>query len=250
VNNRDCPRPRLFCPIPDRYRAPVHVLFVCAGNVCRSVIAERLTRAYADASGRSDLTAESAGTRALVGYPAEPAVAAVLAGLGADASDFRARRVTSPMIDRADLILAMTEDQRDRVAALTAGAATKSFTLTEAHRIATITGADTIARLDARRDPSGAAYTPNIPDPTGLPAGAFVETGDRIAAALLPLLEVLAAAGTDRHTYSVRSGHRAHSSRTRAHVPAIDAQARAVPRVRRGSDPPWPLERSRGPRRP
>lgn len=32
-------------------------------------------------------------------------------------------RVTAPMIDGADLVLAMTEDQRDRVAALAAGAA-------------------------------------------------------------------------------------------------------------------------------
>ncbi|MBS9376121.1 arsenate reductase/protein-tyrosine-phosphatase family protein [Rhodococcus sp. B50] len=227
----------------------MHVLFVCAGNVCRSVIAERLTRAYADASGRSDLTAESAGLRALVGYPVEPAAAAVIAGLGADPRDFRARRVTTSMIDRADLILAMTEGQRDRVAALTVGAATKSFTLTEAHRIATVTGADTIARLDARRDHRGAAHTPNIPDPTGLPAGAFVETGDRIAAALLPLLDVLVAAGTDRHTYPVRPERRSTFSRTRTQAPAMEAWTRPAPRVRRGSDPPMPLPRPQPRRR-
>lgn len=171
----------------------MRVLFVCSGNVCRSVIAERLTRAYACESGWGALTADSAGTRALVGYPVEPRAAAVLVGLGADASDFRARRVTATMIEHADLVVAMTEDQRDRVAALCPGAAVKSFTLTEAHRIATVTGADTVARLDACRDPSGAARTPNIPDPTGLSEQAFVETGDRIAVALLPLLDVLAA---------------------------------------------------------
>ncbi|MGW4580746.1 arsenate reductase/protein-tyrosine-phosphatase family protein [Rhodococcus aetherivorans] len=172
----------------------MHILFVCSGNVCRSVIAERLTRAYACESGWAELTAESAGTRALVGYPVEPRAAAVIAGLGADASDFRARRVTATMVEGADLVLTMSEEQRDRVAGLTAGAAAKSFTLTEAHRIATVTGAETIARLDACRDPSGAARTPNIPDPIGLSEQAFVETGDLIAAALFPLLDVLAAA--------------------------------------------------------
>nr|WP_241258982.1 low molecular weight phosphatase family protein [Rhodococcus aetherivorans] len=178
-------------------------MFVCSGNVCRSVIAERLTRAYGCGAGWVDLTAESAGTRALVGYPVEAAAAAVIAGLGADPSTFRARRVTATMIDDAHLVLAMTEDQRDRVAGLTAGAAAKSFTLTEAHRITTVTGADTVARLDACRDPSGAARTPNIPDPTGLSEQAYVETGDRIAAALLPLLDLLAAGR--RHPHRDRS---------------------------------------------
>jgi protein-tyrosine phosphatase len=170
----------------------VHILFVCSGNVCRSVIAERLTRAYAVEHGLSDLTAESAGTRALVGYPVEPRTAAVISGLGGDPADFRARRLCERMVAEADLILTMTEDQRDRASALAAGASPKSFTLPEAHRIATLTGADTVARLDVFRDPNGTAAAPGISDPVGLSDRAFVEVGDRIAETLLPLLDRLA----------------------------------------------------------
>lgn len=172
----------------------MHLLFVCSGNVCRSVIAERLTLAYAHEHGVAHrLTAESAGTRALVGYPIEPRAAAVIGGLGAATDGFRARRLTARMAMQADLLLAMTEEQRDRAAAVAPGTAVKAFTLTEAHRIARVTGADTIARLDAYRDPTGAAGAPPIPDPVGLSEAAFVETGDRIAAVLLPLLDVLTA---------------------------------------------------------
>lgn len=170
----------------------MHILFVCSGNVCRSVIAERLTRAYATEHGLTGLTAESAGTRALVGYPVEPRAAAVIGGLGGDPSGFRARRLCERMVAAADLILTMTEDQRDRASALAAGAAPKSFTLPEAHRIATLTGADTVARLDVFRDPSGAARVPGISDPVGLSDRAFVEVGDRIAETLFPLLARLA----------------------------------------------------------
>jgi len=180
------------------YSARVHILFVCTGNVCRSVVAERLTVAYATEHGLGELTAESAGTRALVGYPVEPRAAAVIDGLGACSDGFRARRLTADIVGRADLVLTMTEEQRDRAAALAAGTAVKAFTLTEAHRIVTVTGADTIARLDAYRAPSGGAGAPPIPDPVGLSERAFVETGDRIAAALLPLLDVLTGVGRDR----------------------------------------------------
>ncbi|MDV2476067.1 low molecular weight phosphatase family protein [Rhodococcus zopfii] len=170
----------------------MHILFVCSGNVCRSVIAERLTRAYATEHGLSELTAESAGTRALVGYPVEPRAAAVISGLGGDPAGFRARRLCERMVVAADLILTMTEEQRDRASALAAGAAPKTFTLPEAHRIATLTGADTVARLDVFRDPSGTAGAPGIADPVGLSDRAFVEVGDRIAGALFPLLARLA----------------------------------------------------------
>ncbi len=173
----------------------MHILFVCSGNVCRSVIAERLTLAYATERRIGDLTAESAGTRALVGFPIEPRAAAVIEGLGGVVTERRARRVDADMIARAELVLTMTEDQRDRVATLAAGSSMKSFTLTEAHRIAVVTGADTVARLDAYRSTSDTEGIPGIPDPVGLSERKFVETGDRIAADLFPLLDIL----TTRH---------------------------------------------------
>ncbi|WAM13826.1 arsenate reductase/protein-tyrosine-phosphatase family protein [Rhodococcus sp. JS3073] len=169
----------------------MHVLFVCSGNVCRSPIAERLTHAYAHAHDLPHLTAESAGVRALVGFPIEPVAARVIEGLGASADGFRARRLLPEMIKRADLVLAMTEQIRDRSMELLLGTSHCTFTLREARRIATDTGARTVAELAVARREYGEIDDANISDPVGLGEAAFTQVGDRIAAELMPLLDAL-----------------------------------------------------------
>ncbi|ANS29746.1 protein-tyrosine-phosphatase [Rhodococcus opacus] len=169
----------------------MHVLFVCSGNVCRSPIAERLTHAYALAHGLPHLTAESAGVRALVGFPIEPVAARVIEGLGASADGFRARRLRPEMIKCADLVLAMTEQIRDRSMELLLGTSHCTFTLREARRIATDTGARTVAELAVVRRGYGEIDDANISDPVGLGEAAFAQVGDRIAAELMPLLDAL-----------------------------------------------------------
>ncbi|AII09621.1 arsenate reductase/protein-tyrosine-phosphatase family protein [Rhodococcus opacus] len=169
----------------------MHVLFVCSGNVCRSPIAERLTHAYAHAHDLPHLTAESAGVRALVGFPIEPVAARVIEGLGASADGFRARRLRPEMIKRADLVLAMTEQIRDRSMELLLGTSHCTFTLREARRIATDTGARTVAELAVARREYGDIDDANISDPVGLGEAAFTQVGDRIAAELMPLLDAL-----------------------------------------------------------
>ncbi|REE76677.1 protein-tyrosine phosphatase [Rhodococcus wratislaviensis] len=169
----------------------MHVLFVCSGNVCRSPIAERLTHAYAHAHDLPHLTAESAGVRALVGFPIEPVAARVIEGLGASADGFRARRLLPEMIKRADLVLAMTEQIRDRSMELLLGTSHCTFTLREARRIATDTGARTVAELAVARREYGDIDDANISDPVGLGEAAFTQVGDRIAAELMPLLDAL-----------------------------------------------------------
>ncbi|MBF6330039.1 low molecular weight phosphatase family protein [Nocardia transvalensis] len=169
----------------------MHVLFVCTGNVCRSVIAERLTRALAAEHGLADLTAESAGTRALVGFGVEPLAAQTITGLGADAGNFKARKLKPEMIERADLMLAMTEQIRDEIVKLVPAAASRAFTLLEAHRIAKCSGARTIAEMDRARNDLALVGRENIADPVGLSAEKYCEVGDRIAEALVPLLLAL-----------------------------------------------------------
>ncbi|GAA5059354.1 arsenate reductase/protein-tyrosine-phosphatase family protein [Nocardia callitridis] len=170
----------------------MHVLFVCHGNVCRSVIAERLTRAVAIEHAMPELTAESAGTRALLGFPVEPLAAKIIDGLGADATNFRARKLVPALIDRADLVLTMTEQIREQVGALSMGAVARTFTLLEAHRIAHVTGARTIEELHSARDDLSLVGRESIADPVGLSEQAYCEVGDRIAEALIPLLLALA----------------------------------------------------------
>lgn len=166
----------------------MHVLFVCSGNVCRSVIAERLTMAVAAEHGLQDLTAESAGVRALVGFPVEPLAAQTIEGLGGDISGFKARRLKPEMVRRADLILAMTEQIREKVRELEPSAAPHTFTLLEAYRIAKVSGARTVAGLNQARHDLALVGRENISDPVGLSPQAYCDVGDRIAEALVPLL--------------------------------------------------------------
>ncbi|WP_225729476.1 MULTISPECIES: low molecular weight phosphatase family protein [unclassified Nocardia] len=170
----------------------MHVLFVCNGNVCRSAIAERLTRALAVEHNLPGLTAESAGTRALVGFPIEPLAAQAITGLGADPENFKARKLKPELIDRADLVLAMTQQLRDQSIDMAFGSAPRTYTLLEAARIAKVTGARTIAELHGARNDLSLVGREGIADPVGLSEAAYCEVGDRIADALVPLLLALA----------------------------------------------------------
>jgi protein-tyrosine phosphatase len=78
------------------------VLIACVGNICRSPMAEALLR-----HARPDLDVGSAGLAAMVGEPADPLAAALLAERGLDLSAHRARQLTAAMVEEADLVLVM-----------------------------------------------------------------------------------------------------------------------------------------------
>ncbi|MFJ4166426.1 hypothetical protein ACIPY5_12810 [Microbacterium sp. NPDC089698] len=89
------------------------VLTVCTGNICRSPLAESLLRARL---AELDLRVHSAGTQALTGHGmTEPAqrIAAQHGAAAAVTAAHRARLLTEPLLDDADLILTMTAEQRD-----------------------------------------------------------------------------------------------------------------------------------------
>ncbi|MFK0164625.1 low molecular weight protein-tyrosine-phosphatase [Rhizobium sp. NPDC090279] len=92
----------------DRHR----VLFVCAGNICRSPLAEGIFRHLANEAGRADeFEIDSAGTGGWhQGEPPDRRSIAAAAGHGIDISGQRARRVVSADFGRFDLILAMDQD--------------------------------------------------------------------------------------------------------------------------------------------
>jgi len=91
------------------------ILFVCTGNTCRSPIAEALFNETASAH-RSDIGAESAGLSASNGVPATESACTVMQRMGLDISSHRSRRLTRDLIDRADLVLAMSNVHRGRIA--------------------------------------------------------------------------------------------------------------------------------------
>ena len=77
------------------------VLFVCAGNICRSPFAEGLARRLAAERGL-DVEFASAGEIALDGDRCPPDAVAVAKEYGVDLSSHRARRLTT---DKADKVV-------------------------------------------------------------------------------------------------------------------------------------------------
>jgi protein-tyrosine-phosphatase len=77
----------------------VKVLFVCAGNICRSPFAEGLARRLAAERGL-DVEFASAGEIALDGDRCPPDAVAVAKEYGVDLSSHRARRFTTGDADK------------------------------------------------------------------------------------------------------------------------------------------------------
>lgn len=97
--------------------SPTRVLFVCAGNICRSPLAEAIARRGARERGL-DLAFESAGVSALDDGGPTPEAFQVAREHGLDMAAFRSRALTAGAVRAADLVLTMTSAQRDRVRSL------------------------------------------------------------------------------------------------------------------------------------
>ena len=97
-----------------------HLLVVCVGNICRSPMAEGLLAVAL--RGQEDITVESAGLGALVGYPASDFAVELMGERGIDITSHRARQLDPDMVSAADLILVMelghkkAIDEMDRAA--------------------------------------------------------------------------------------------------------------------------------------
>lgn len=91
---------------------PTRILFVCAGNICRSPLAEGIFSEIAARAGRADeFEVDSAGTGGWhQGQKPDKRSIAVGASHGIDISHQRARLVVDEDFSRFNLILAMDED--------------------------------------------------------------------------------------------------------------------------------------------
>ena len=102
---------RLFMrtgPLPAGLPPAPRVLFVCHGNILRSAVAQQL---YADRV-RTGLApegsiAESAGTAARDGDPADPRGVTAARDMGIILDRHRAGRLSEELVDRADLVVVM-----------------------------------------------------------------------------------------------------------------------------------------------
>src|SRR5690606_27786277 len=86
------------------------ILVVCHGNVCRSPLAEAMLR-----QALPHCRVASAGLKALVGHPADASTQAGAQPFGLVLTEHRGRQVSSEMLNDADLILVMSQNQRTAI---------------------------------------------------------------------------------------------------------------------------------------
>lgn len=165
------------------------VLVVCTGNLNRSALASALLNTWAGwylpVGLATEVHVTSAGLGAPEGRPMRTRTRVIAEALGADGAAHRATQITDEAIRSADLVLAASRDQVDKVLGLVPGALRTTFTIREAGRIADAfvdapapASADDlrarVAEFAQHRVPIGAAADDDVVDPQGEDEDAYV----------------------------------------------------------------------------
>ena len=204
---------------------PFTILHVCVGNICRSPMAERLLalalRRRAGDRVEELYLSHGAGTGSWhVGEPMNAPAAKQLHLRGGHATGFRARRLSTAMIDSSDLILCATAQQVKDTLELRPDAAHRTFVLGEFGRLlaqidfkvlppwdgtaqaAYDRGVALVVAIDAARG-GGAVWgsdgerrmpsmrTDDLADPWGMADREFARVADEIEQTVVPLASAL-----------------------------------------------------------
>lgn len=158
---------------PASVPAPVRILTVCTGNICRSPVAERLLQAGLDQVRPGGFEVTSAGTRAMVGDPMQPLSGDIVRTFGGNPDGFVSRQLTGKILRGVDLVLTMTSGHRGEVLQLDASLLKRTFTIREFARMLDVLDerADSAANVPVTAD-GGNPLSANTAFWRGLPARA------------------------------------------------------------------------------
>lgn len=169
-------------------KSTITVLFICAGNICRSPYAEIAANRHLSSAVR----AVSAGTHALAGHPMDPDMAHLV---GAPV-EHRAQQLTQAICAEADIVLAMAADHRRYVIEEWPKFATKTFVIGQAARelafAPKLALADIRVYLSAHRSASAAD---SVADPYRRGPEAAFECARKIDSLLVPIVDRLNGSG-------------------------------------------------------
>jgi protein-tyrosine phosphatase len=173
------------------------ILYVCTGNICRSPLAERLTRLrLTELLGQraAQFEVSSVGVRGLVGRAMDVAAAAQLRRLGGDPDGFSARALTAPVLQRAGLVLTATRAHRSRVLEEEPRALRRTFTIREfaglVEGATAASPADLVADAAGRRTDSQVGRY-DVADPIGAPDELHAQVADTIDVSVTTLVAAL-----------------------------------------------------------
>lgn len=180
------------------------ILVVCAGNVCRSPLAERWLLNALRRNGIEDVGVASAGVRALVGRPMDPDTVRVGETMGLDCEGHQARQLDASLLREARLVLTASLAQRRGVVELFPPAVQRTFGLRQLGRLLAAGDPRALAALEPGDDPVDAlrrfAVTQRGPstgaraddDDVTDPHGRAIEVHRRAMEQMLPALHQVA----------------------------------------------------------
>ena len=105
------------------------IMFVCTGNTCRSPMAEGALRVLLEKERPGQYEVISTGTSASAGFPATENAVEASKLWKSDISEHESQPLTEELIDRADLILAMTPNHYRQLMTINPDAQSKYFLL-------------------------------------------------------------------------------------------------------------------------
>jgi protein-tyrosine-phosphatase len=118
-------------PLDEGAKATFTVLFVCAGNTCRSPFAEAILRRAAEGSLRTAIQVFSAGISAAAGSPVSPHAVLVAKEHGVDLAGRKSTPLTPELVEHADLILVMEPRHREQILSIVPSARERTHVVTD-----------------------------------------------------------------------------------------------------------------------